>query len=348
MHLLKHTLKILSAAVIVMTFLSYLSPYVNPALFRWLAFFGTAFAWLLLANILLLLVWAFRMHRFALYHAGILLFGWHHVNAFVGLNFGQAPEPENAITLATHNLGGLFRGIHWDDDTWSGIYSDYIAFLKEQGNPDILCTQETGKKFFRALAEKMKYPYVFDLNRGGTAILSRYPILRGGQVPFGQPENGSVWADVQIGKRIVRVYNVHLQSNKVTYDTERVLDQPDLKNEETWRGINKVLRKVGGATSLRAGQAQKLRDLIAACPHPVVLCGDFNDTPNSFVYDLLAESLNDTFCEKGFGLGTTYAGALPLLRIDYVLTDPALKTYSCRVARNNISDHYPVFVALGF
>ncbi len=347
-YLLKHILKIGSAAVIGMTFLSYVAPYINPALFRWFAFFGTAFPWLLFANLLLILIWGARLHRFALYHIGILFFGWHYVTGFIGMNIGTDHVPENTLTVATHNLGGLFRGIHLSDEEWAQIYSDYVGFLKKNGDPDILCTQETGRKFYKSLATKMGYPHTFDLNRGGTAIMSRFPVLRGGQVPFGQPENGSIWADLKIGKRIVRVYNVHLQSNKVTNDTKRVIDEPDLKNEETWREINKVLRKVGGATSLRAGQATKLRDLIAASPYPVILCGDFNDTPNSFVYDQVAEGMTDTFREKGFGFGTTFAGAVPLLRIDYILTDPALIPYSCQILHGGVSDHNAVVAQLGF
>lgn len=347
-YLLKHFVKILSAAVITGTFLSYLSPYINPALFRWAAFFGTAFPWFLLANVALLGVWAFRLNRFALYHLGMLVFGWQHVTAFVGLNFGKNAAPENAITVVTHNLGGLFRGINLEDEEWGGIFSNYTNFLKDSGEPDILCVQETGRKFFRALGPQLGLPYVFDLNRSGNAILSRYPVLRGGQLPFGRPENVSIWADLKIEKRTVRVYNVHLQSNKVTSDTQRVIKDSDLQDEQTWRDITRVLRKVGGATSIRAGQAATLRDLMAASPYPVILCGDFNDTPNSYVYDLLAEGLTDTFRERGAGLGTTFGGAIPFLRIDYVLADPTLKVYDCRVPRNPVSDHYPVVAVLGF
>ena len=346
--MIKQTLKILSAAVIVMTFLAFLAPLINPALFSWLAFFGTAFPWLLLANLLLLLTWAFRVHRFALYHLGILFFGWQHITGFIGLNFSKDAVPENAITLVTHNLGGIFRGVHLSEAEWAQIYTDYAQFLKKNGNPDILCVQESGRKFWQTVAQKMGYKHSFEIKRGGTAIMSRYPVLRGGQVPFGQPENGSIWADLKVGQRTVRVYNVHLQSNKVTYDTRRVIDDSDIQDKETWRDINKVLHKVGGATGIRAGQAAKLRDLIAACPHPVVLCGDFNDTPTSYVYGVLAEHLTDTFREKGYGFGTTYAGAVPLLRIDYILTGPRLKPYSCKVLRGSASDHYAVAASVGF
>ena len=78
------------------------------------------------------------------------------------------------------------------------------------------------------------------------------------------------------------------------------------------------------------------------------MCGDFNDTPNSYVYARLSEGLNDTFRDKGLGFGTTFGGALPMLRIDYILTDRDIKTYSCRTVRDGgFSDHYPVFVTVG-
>ena len=86
--LLKNSVKILSAVVVVLTLLAYICPHVNPASFRWLTFFGTAFPWLLLANLALIFIWAWRRNRFALYHLGILALGWQYVTGFVGTDFG--------------------------------------------------------------------------------------------------------------------------------------------------------------------------------------------------------------------------------------------------------------------
>ncbi|MCC7245832.1 MAG: endonuclease/exonuclease/phosphatase family protein [Saprospiraceae bacterium] len=345
--LLRHSVQLISAVIILLTLFAYICPQVNPTTFSWFSFFGTAFPWLLLANLFLMGVWLWRWNRFAIYHAGILAFGWAYITGFIGFDFGKDVVPESAITVATHNLGGLFRGQKVTDALREKMVSNYARFLQENGFPDVLCTQETSGKFYRMLAEKMNYPHTFNLKKG-TVILSRYPIVAGGDVPFGKTANSTLWADVQLAEgKIIRVYNVHLQSNKVTVETEKVLDEGELDEEKTWHDIGSVLGRVGTATSVRAEQAIRLREHINACKYPVVLCGDFNDTPNSYVYAVLSGGLSDTFREKGLGLGTTFAGVLPLLRIDYILTEKSLKTFSCRTVRGNYSDHYPVFVSLG-
>ncbi len=345
--LLKHAVRILSAAVIFLTLLAYVCPLVSPATFKWFAFFGTAFPWLLLSNLLLTGVWLWRHNRFALYHVGIIAFGWSYVTGFIGFDFGKDTVPESAVVVATHNLGTLFRGKKMSDALREKTAADYVRFLQENGDPDVLCTQETGGKFYRLVAEKMGYAHNFNLKKG-TVILSRYPMEGGGEVPFGKTANSSLWVDMRVQGKLVRFYNVHLQSNKVTADTEKVIGEAELDEGATWKEIGSVLGRVGNATSLRAEQAQRLREHIAACPHPVVVCGDFNDTPNSYVYATLSQGLSDTFRQRGLGLGTTFAGVLPLLRIDYILTEQSFTTFSCRTVRGGgFSDHYPVFVAMG-
>jgi vancomycin resistance protein VanJ len=108
--LFQYLTRVLSAVVICCTVLAYVCPSVNPAKFSWLSFFGTAFPWLLLANLILIGVWTWRGSRFALYHLGILAFGWQHITGFLGFDFGKDAVPESAITVATHNLGGIYMG----------------------------------------------------------------------------------------------------------------------------------------------------------------------------------------------------------------------------------------------
>lgn len=342
-------MQLLSALVVLFTLLAYVCPLVNPAKFSWIAFIGTAYPWLLLLNVLLLFIWLWRRNRFALYHAIIIVFGWQYVTGFIGLDFGKDKVPDSAIRVCTHNLGGIYMGKQPTDAWREKRVTAYARFLSENGLPDILCTQETSGKFYRQLAEKLGYPYTFNLKKG-TVILSRFPIESGGDVPFGKTANSILWADIRLNKsKIIRVYNVHLQSNRVTQTTEQVIKRGDLEEGETWQNISSVLDKVGGATGVRSQQAKKLQEHIAASKYPVIVCGDFNDTPNSYVYAVLSEGLEDTFREKGLGLGTTFAGDLPLLRIDYIFCEKSMAPYTCRVARSPVfSDHYPVFSSIGY
>jgi endonuclease/exonuclease/phosphatase (EEP) superfamily protein YafD len=339
--------KIGSAAVILLTFLAYLCPEINPETFPWLSFAGTGYPWLLFTNIIIMVFWVWRWNRFALYHLAIIAIGWYYVERFIGTNLDKTKIPESAISITTHNLGSTTK----DKKSITEDYrvqkvNAYAQFLQENGFPDILCTQETGSTFYHLLATKLNYPHTFNLKKG-TVIFSRFPMEAGGDIPFSKSNNSIVWVDVRIGTKLIRIYNAHLQSNKVTSKTEKIIEEGGLKEEETWDEIGGVLGQVGKATRIRAQQADVLRDHINRCPHAVILCGDFNDTPNSYVYKLLSSSFNDTFQEKGFGLGSTFGGALPFLRIDYILTNKKMKTYACKTVRSDFSDHYPVFVEFG-
>jgi endonuclease/exonuclease/phosphatase family metal-dependent hydrolase len=347
----KNIFKTLSTLLIVLTCLSYLAPWVDPTKFRWLSFFGTAFPWLAVCNLLALLFWAWRRSRFAVYHLVILAFGWPYVTRFLGSNFSEKTPPPatTTVTVATHNLGLMFQGAKGrNPEHVADMARQYADFLRQNGAPDILCTQETRGDFYKILAEKMGYNHVFNLKKG-TVILSRLPMEAGGDIPFGQTSNSTLWANVRLpDNSLVRVYSVHLQSNKVTNDTEKVLEQGDLDDQAMRQRIGRVLQKVGGATAIRTEQAHLLRQHLLDCPYPALVCGDFNDTPNSYVYAHVSEGLTDAFAECGWGLGTTFGGAVPLLRIDYVLSDPRLVPYRCRVVRDTRwTDHYLVWATLG-
>ena len=74
-------------------------------------------------------------------------------------------------------------------------------------------------------------------------------------------------------------------------------------------------------------------------PYPIVVCGDFNDTPNSFSYQKIVNGLNDSFLQKGSGFGSTFLGKIPFLRIDYILHSPNVKIQSFTTHKAKLSDH---------
>jgi endonuclease/exonuclease/phosphatase family metal-dependent hydrolase len=79
------------------------------------------------------------------------------------------------------------------------------------------------------------------------------------------------------------------------------------------------------------------------CPFPVIVLGDFNDTPQSYTYAVIrGEDLHDSFVQRGSGIGTTYAGSIPGLRIDFVMTGSRFTIIRHEVLKLPYSDHYPV------
>jgi endonuclease/exonuclease/phosphatase family metal-dependent hydrolase len=146
---------------------------------------------------------------------------------------------------------------------------------------------------------------------------------------------------VQTPSGVLRVYNAHLQSHSISPETESLLQAP-LAESETWKGYRSVLGRVRHFTAMRAAQARWLADEIAQCPFPVIVAGDLNDTPQSYSYRILARDLKDSFHSRGRGFGTTFAGNIPGLRIDYILGGKGLQFTDHQVVRTPLSDHYPV------
>ena len=194
--------------------------------------------------------------------------------------------------------------------------------------------------------ELLGFKHKQDIPYRGTTILSEFPIIDAGEIPFGTRTNSCVWADIQTKDHIIRVYNIHLKSNRVSTKTEEILNKGGIQEKETWDDIQGVLGNIRYASKIRVEQAQKVKSHMQQCPYPYVLCGDFNETPQSFVYRMLSKNLQDTFQKKGAGIGSTYAGSIPALRIDFILASSDFKVLDCDILKKAYSDHYPVMTTL--
>jgi endonuclease/exonuclease/phosphatase family metal-dependent hydrolase len=110
------------------------------------------------------------------------------------------------------------------------------------------------------------------------------------------------------------------------------------------KDAKKLYHKVTDAAAIRQKQADSLRSHIDKCPYPVIVCGDFNDTPAGYCYNTIARHLEDAFRRSGKGSGATYHGNnMPKYRIDYILHSPCYLSYGYTVGKEmDISDHYPI------
>lgn len=176
----------------------------------------------------------------------------------------------------------------------------------------------------------------------GKVILSEYPIIRQGNLQFNQTVNGCIWVDLDIDGDEVRVYNVHLHSNQVSREAETIIDNI---NTDKVQAITKIKHMVGNykrATIERSKQVQKILAHVKSTNNPVILAGDLNDTPFSYTYQQFKSILSDQFRSCGLGVGTTYAGELPGLKIDYIFADNHFESQSHQILKTKISDHFPL------
>jgi endonuclease/exonuclease/phosphatase family metal-dependent hydrolase len=174
-------------------------------------------------------------------------------------------------------------------------------------------------------------------------LLSRFPVVNSGGISFGELSSLSGWADIVVMGDTLRVYILHLASNKITEESEQLIEEGKLREGRTWIAAGSLVRKYSSATARRARQADVIRGHIDASPYPVIVMGDFNDTPQSYAYaTICGETLHDSFVARGSGIGTTYAGSIPGLRIDYILTDLRIPVMLHEVPKLPYSDHYPV------
>jgi endonuclease/exonuclease/phosphatase family metal-dependent hydrolase len=120
---------------------------------------------------------------------------------------------------------------------------------------------------------------------------------------------------------------------------------PDLQNADNYKSI---YRKLANAYHLRAQQARLIALEISKSPYPVIVCGDFNDTPTSFAYHQIAKDLDDSFIKSGKGMGNTYNNnLLPPIRIDYILYSKIFQSSAFSVLNAPYSDHFPIMASVG-
>jgi endonuclease/exonuclease/phosphatase (EEP) superfamily protein YafD len=170
------------------------------------------------------------------------------------------------------------------------------------------------------------------------ATFSRHPIIDEGRHVFSS-FNGMVWTDINLGDDTIRVINVHLQSMGIR--VRRVLEKDEMS--EVKAETRSVLGALKAGFKARQAEVHLVEEQIDQSPYPVVVTGDFNDTPYSVVYERLRRRLPNAFEDAGHGFGFTLNRAPRTIRIDNQFYDPRLQVLDFETHRDQPhSDHYPV------
>jgi endonuclease/exonuclease/phosphatase family metal-dependent hydrolase len=331
--------------------IAYLAVHINPEDFALPAFFGLAYPYLLLINIIIVIIWAMLLRFEALISVFVIALGFTHFSNYIQLT-KPGGDKANTFKVISYNVR-LFN--YFESKNGATSQKKVIEYLKSQ-NPDILCMQEffvigspaeTDTAIKKALGGKYySHLKVFGSGKNkyyGIATYSKYPIINKGEIVHPGSSSLSIYTDVVIKGDTFRIYNNHLQSFRLKRMERNFMEEiTAAENKETIDEVKSLSRSLKKGFVKRAIQAQVVKGNINRSKYPVIVVGDFNDTPVSYSYRKIRKGLNDSFVNSGYGAGFTYRGNYPPNRIDYILYDNSLVNSFFEIKKVKFSDHYPI------
>jgi endonuclease/exonuclease/phosphatase family metal-dependent hydrolase len=328
--------------------LSYLAVIINPEKITLPAYFGLAYPYLLLVNLIFIIGWGVKLKKEVLISAVVLLLGLTHMNNFI--QFGKKKTGEFDFSVTSYNVRLFSR---WEEEDEEEVK---IITLLEQALPDIICFQEFYPTYGLrnvefTFVDALDPDYHFHLkllnNSGnkspGILTISKYPIISKGDIVHPESASLTIYSDIVIGSDTIRVYNNHLQSFRLRRMENSLLEEiAEVRDSERINEIKGLSLSLKQGFVQRASQSKLVKEHIKNSPYPVIVCGDFNDTPVSYSYRKIRKGLEDAFVDSGTGAGFTYKDKYPSNRIDYILFDTDFECEGFDLTRINYSDHYPI------
>lgn len=307
-----------NSVILLLLLISYLAPKIHPDFFWHISLLGILFPFLLILNTLFAVYWVISWRKYFWANIVIIVLGLPYIDntianqkntldqkEFSQLQKNKKHQFDQLINLMSFNVRLFNQNENIDDDK---IENKIVEMIKEK-KPNILCLQEfnlteSTKELFDAFNYKKN-------NDNKLQIFTNYRVIKSGYI---KSKNICIYKDIVLNDTI-RVYNIHLQSNWV--------------------------KTMKSSYQNRVSEALKIKKHINKSPYPVIVCGDFNDTPLSYTYSTLKKGLADSFQESGIGIGNSYV-SIPTLRIDYILHSQKYESYNYKKLKYKFSDHYPI------
>jgi endonuclease/exonuclease/phosphatase family metal-dependent hydrolase len=334
-------------------------PSINPYKESYFGILGLLTPILALINFLFFIFWLLtRKYYFALLPMAAFVISWRVFSVSVAANFFQHQKfaiDSSRFNVMTYNVRLL------DLYKWSGkkdTRKNMLNFLKEK-NPTVLCLQEfysgndsIGINNIQAIKDSCHYEYYADCNvnvnkRGkwGNIIFSHAPILNTTNHDVDVIGNNMLQeTSLLINKDTLTVFNFHLKSNKFSKAETAFLSKKEIPefDEKTISDSKAIYKKLEYSTINRGLEADLVGNIIENKTNPSIVCGDLNDIPCSYAYFKMRNKLQDAFLTKSNGLGATYNGTFPVLRIDYIFYSSSIQVNGYETFDIDYSDHFPV------
>ena len=325
---------ILNSLTALILLVSCMVPFVPADEFPFISVLSLGVPILIAANLLFLLYWLLRRKKQAWLSFSILVLGYFILGSFIGFGSTEDEALETDLKVMSFNVRSFNRYGGIDEPN---IFKKTLEFVLEE-DPDVICIQEID--YTRSEAFKERYPfqyvrYITNQHRVLMGIFSKFEIVKSSTFDWPNSHNNGSYADIVYEGDTLRVYNLHMESLQITASKESVVKEA---KPRLYKKLSGIFKK----QSLQAKFFAKRRDSVT---YKTIVCGDFNNTQFSNSYRIVKGDMNDTFLEKGSGLGTTYSFLGLPYRIDFILADPVFEVKSHQNYDVKFSDHFPVMAS---
>lgn len=327
--------------------------YISPISMPFAGVMSMTFPLWIIINLILLIIYLIFLRKMTLFPVLSLIICTSPILNFCPLNLGgkdiSEAKNDNTFTLLTYNVYD-FIDYRKEYPENSNRTLDYIIST----DADIVCMQEceyfSPLKRFHVYAHqidllKSRYPYR-KIDIKGQSIISKYPFEYQDSAYCDFGWGGITAFKLNINNNDVLIFNIHLQSIGLSdNDKELYKELTELKTDDNIKRAKKqLLNKLFDAFKGRAKQINRLCSFIEKSDvENIIVCGDFNDTPNSYaIREILRLGFNDAYRKCGLGPTPTYNANRFLFRIDHILYKGNLSATAIKRGNINSSDHYPL------
>ncbi|MBD5355636.1 MAG: hypothetical protein HDR88_01320 [Bacteroides sp.] len=354
-------MRIISVIVFLLTLISAYGGRVNPEYLSIPAVLCLALPYFAIATVLLILFWIIS-HKMIFTILGILTIVACSGPISLAIPFGSSKKPQPGQQT--------FKIISWNvlhtDDLGQPDYQGNraVEFMINSG-ADVICLAELNnfspqelKKASPALIDSLirVYPYRAGNTSTDIKIMSKYPVSREGHSYIADTGHHRFdFFKVNFpGAKVLNIGMVHLYSYDLTEEERQIIKEMKSVNgaKSSVKELKGSIRsKLRNAFRQRAQNAELLREAIDEIRPgaPLIVCGDFNDVPASWAYNLIkGEDMRDAYVETNLGFTWTYNKHLFLFHIDQMLYRGNIEALSLKVGKINTSDHYPLIGEFAF
>ncbi|MEO5888607.1 MAG: endonuclease/exonuclease/phosphatase family protein [Ferruginibacter sp.] len=335
-----------------------------------LGFLTLSLFYLLVVLFVFFVFWLFIKFRWTLIFLVTIALTFNHIRNIIPFRFSASFTMEKKpgdLRIMSWNVA-QFDIMKYRENP--GTYNEMISLVNEF-KPDIACFQEMvsgdtladlNNPYYRKYSfysvfdfmHKLDMPdYFYSYNykenflsqqHFGIIIFSKYPFINKQTVSNFPNDYNSIfqYADIVAGADTIRVFNCHLQSLRFSPTNLNYIQNPSMKTDRDIEKSKNLVTKFKNAFLKRRLQAERVRAEIDKSPYPVIVCGDFNDVPNSYPYETIGKGLQDAFVKKGRGMGRTFSGISPTLRIDNIFVDKQYLVNQFIRVPKKLSDHFPI------